>query len=170
MNDKQACAADPMAFGRRYLGHYFTVPSPAFHRQLGKLWQKRVMKGMTPGEDTLPAMLSAPGCRLALAAPRGHAKSTVMSLQNVLHAALYGYKKYILLVSDTESQATAFLDCIKAELEDNEEILTAFGAQKGKRGHSFAERLPHRRGGLGTNAARPPPRGQTARSDPAGRY
>ena len=132
MNDKQACAADPMAFGRRYLGHYFTVPSPAFHRQLGKLWQKRVMKGMTPGEDTLPAMLSAPGCRLALAAPRGHAKSTVMSLQNVLHAALYGYKKYILLVSDTESQATAFLDCIKAELEDNEEILTDFGAQKGK--------------------------------------
>ena len=93
MNDKQACAADPMAFGRRYLGHYFTLSSPAFHRQLGRLWQKRVMKGMTPGEDTLPTMLAAPGCRLALAAPRGHAKSTVMSLQNVLHAALYGYPR-----------------------------------------------------------------------------
>ena len=132
MNDKQTCAADPMAFGRRYLGHYFTVSSPTFHRQLGKLWQKRVMKGLIPAEDTLPAMLAAPGCRLALAAPRGHAKSTVMSLQNVLHAALYGYKKYILLVSDTESQATAFLDCIKAELEDNEQLLADFGPQKGK--------------------------------------
>ena len=132
MNDKQACAADPMAFGRRYLGHYFTLSSPAFHRQLGRLWQKRVMKGMTPGEDTLPTMLAAPGCRLALAAPRGHAKSTVMSLQNVLHAALYGYKKYILLVSDTESQATSFLDCIKAELEENEDLLADFGPQKGK--------------------------------------
>ena len=132
MNDKQACAADPMAFGRRYLGHYFTATSPAFHKQLGKLWQKRVMKGLIPGQDTLPTMLAAPGCRLALAAPRGHAKSTVMSLQNVLHAALYGYKKYILLVSDTESQATAFLDCIKAELEDNEDILADFGPQKGK--------------------------------------
>lgn len=132
MNDKQACAADPMVFGRRYLEHYFTVSSPAFHRQLGKLWQKRVMKGAIPSDDTLPAMLSAPGCRLALAAPRGHAKSTVMSLQNVLHAALYGYKKYILLVSDTESQATAFLDCIKAELEDNELLLADFGPQKGK--------------------------------------
>ena len=132
MNDKQTCAADPMAFGRRYLGHYFTVSSPTFHRQLGKLWQKRVMKGLIPAEDTLPAMLAAPGCRLALAAPRGHAKSTVMSLQNVLHAALYGYKKYILLVSDTESQATAYLDCIKAELEDNEQLLADFGPQKGK--------------------------------------
>ena len=132
MNDKQTCAADPMAFGRQYLGHYFTVSSPTFHRQLGKLWQKRVMKGLIPAEDTLPAMLAAPGCRLALAAPRGHAKSTVMSLQNVLHAALYGYKKYILLVSDTESQATAFLDCIKAELEDNEQLLADFGPQKGK--------------------------------------
>ncbi|MBR4991592.1 MAG: phage terminase large subunit [Clostridia bacterium] len=132
MNDKQACAADPMAFGRRYLGHYFTLSSPAFHRQLGRLWQKRVMKGMTPGEDTLPTMLAASGCRLALAAPRGHAKSTVMSLQNVLHAALYGYKKYILLVSDTESQATSFLDCIKAELEENEDLLADFGPQKGK--------------------------------------
>ncbi len=130
--DDAACAADPMAFGRRYLSHYFTSPSPPFHRQLSKLWQKRVMGGLVPGPDTLEAMLGAPGCRLALAAPRGHAKSTVMSLQNVLHAALYGYKKYILLVSDTESQAAAFLDCIKAELEDNEALLDRFGPQKGK--------------------------------------
>ena len=55
-----------------------------------------------------------------------------MSLQNVLHAALYGYKKYILLVSDTESQATAFLDCIKAEQEENEALIADFGPQKGK--------------------------------------
>ena len=55
-----------------------------------------------------------------------------MSLQNVLHAALYGYKKYILLVSDTEAQAVAFLDAIKAELEDNELLLEVFGPQKGR--------------------------------------
>ncbi|MFR6518665.1 MAG: hypothetical protein ACLUPV_05220 [Bilophila wadsworthia] len=45
----------------------------------------------------------------AIAAPRGHAKSTVMSLQNVLHAALFGY---ILLVSDTGSGGQ-LLDAIK---------------------------------------------------------
>ena len=132
MEKKHDCAADPQAFGRTYLGHYFTSPGPAFHKKLCRLWQKQVMKGAVPGPDTLPRLLTAPGCRLALAAPRGHAKSTVMSLQNALHAALYGYKKYILLVSDTESQATAFLDCIKAELEDNEAILADFGPQKGK--------------------------------------
>ena len=53
-----------------------------------RLWQKQVMKGKAPGPETLPHILSAPGCRLALAAPRGHAKSTVMSLQNVLDADL----------------------------------------------------------------------------------
>ncbi len=136
MTDKQplpqACAADPMVFGRRYLGHYFTAASPPFHRQMCRLWQKRVMKGLVPDAATLPRLLAAPGCRLALAAPRGHAKSTVMSLQNALHAALYGYKKYILLVSDTENQAVAFLDAIKAELEDNELLLADFGPQKGK--------------------------------------
>ena len=126
------CAADPQTFGRRYLSHYFTCPSPSFHRTLCRLWKKQVMKGKTPSPDTLPELLSAPGCRLALAAPRGHAKSTVMSLQNVLHAALFGYKKYILLISDTESQATAFLDCIKTELEENEALIADFGSQKGK--------------------------------------
>ncbi len=129
---QKSCAADPMAFGRRYLGHYFTAASPPFHRQLCRLWQKRVMKGRIPGGDTLDQMLAAPGCRLALAAPRGHAKSTVMSLQNALHAALYGYKKYILLVSDTESQAVAFLDAIKAELEENQLLQADFGPQKGR--------------------------------------
>lgn len=110
MNHQPDCAGQPMDFGRKYLSHYFTVPSPAFHKKLCALWRRQVMKNKAPGPDTLEEMLAAPGCRLALAAPRGHAKSTIMSLQNVLHAALYGYKKYILLVSDTESQATAFLD------------------------------------------------------------
>ena len=67
------------------------------------------------------------------AAPRGHAKSTVMSLKNALHAALYGYKRYILLVSDTETQAVGFLDAIKSELEENPRILRDFGEQPGKK-------------------------------------
>ena len=132
MNHQPDCAGQPMDFGRNYLSHYFTVPSPAFHKKLCTLWRRQVMKNKSPVPDTLEEMLTAPGCRLALAAPRGHAKSTIMSLQNVLHAALYGYKKYILLVSDTESQATAFLDCIKAELEENEALIADFGPQKGK--------------------------------------
>lgn len=77
-------------------------------------------------------ILTASGTRSAIAAPRGHAKSTVMSLKNVLHAALYGYKKYILLISDTEGQASGFLDALKYELEGNENLLRDFGEQPGK--------------------------------------
>lgn len=36
-----------------------------------------------------------------------------MSLKNVLHAALYSYKKYILLIPDTEDQAAGFLNAVK---------------------------------------------------------
>ena len=98
----QAAARDPAEFGKYYLSHYCTRPSPPFHRQLSQLWRRRVMKGRDPLTDR-EAMLSDKGTRSAVAAPRGHAKSTVMSLQNVLHAALYGYKRYILLISDTEA-------------------------------------------------------------------
>ena len=127
----QQAAREPGFFGSHYLPHYFTLPPPAFHRELDALWKKRVMKGRNPLEagEAQPAL---PGTRSAVAAPRGHAKSTVMSLKNVLHAALYGYKKYILLISDTESQASGFLDAVKNELEYNEAILRDFGEQAGK--------------------------------------
>ena len=130
--DYRRAATDLEFFGRHYLAHYFALPSPAFHRELDRLWSARVMKNRSPllacGE-----ILSETGTRTAVAAPRGHAKSTVMSLKNALHAALYGYKKYILLVSDTEAQAVGFLDAIKTELEENERILRDFGEQTGKK-------------------------------------
>lgn len=127
------CAPSPLEFGRIFLPHYCTSRTPKFHRELCRQWQTLVMKRKNPGrESSLRAMLRAKGRRLVIAAPRGHGKSTVMSLQNVLHAALYGYKKYILLVSDTEAQAVAFLDAIKAELECNELLLEVFGVQKGR--------------------------------------
>ncbi len=129
---REGCAGDPTLFGKAYLSHYFTLPTPAFHKRLARLWTKQVMGGRVPLGEDLNAILSGEGCRLVIAAPRGHAKSTVMSLQNVLHAALYGYRKYILLISDTESQASAFLDAIKTELETNDAILRDFGDMRGK--------------------------------------
>ena len=124
-------ARDPTLFGRTYLAHYFTRPSPPFHRELAALWRQRVMKKRDPLSHRAE-MRAAKGTRSAIAAPRGHAKSTVMSLQNVLHAALYGYKQYILLISDTETQAITFLDAIKNELETNELLCRDFGQQMGK--------------------------------------
>ena len=133
--DEAACrraAADLDFFARRYLPHYFSLPSPAFHAALDELWRTRVLGGYDPVREGA-AILAKTGTRTVIAAPRGHAKSTVMSLKNVLHAALYGYKRYILLISDTEAQAVGFLDAIKSELEDNERILRDFGEQPGKK-------------------------------------
>lgn len=130
--DYRLGATDLGHFGRYYLPHYFTRTSPPFHRRLDALWKRRVMKGMDPVTDAV-SMLTAPGKRSAVAAPRGHAKSTVMTLKNVLHAALYGYKQYILLISDTETQAAGFLESIKYELETNPRILRDFGEQVGKK-------------------------------------
>jgi len=130
--ERAALMRDPMAFGRRLLPHYLSLPPPPFHRALCALWRECVMKRRDPATEAgRAAILSLPGRRLAVAAPRGHAKSTVMSLQNVLHAAVCGYKRYILLISDTAEQACAFLEAIKTELEYNEELLALFGPQKG---------------------------------------
>lgn len=130
--DYRRGATDLGYFGRYYLPHYFTRASPPFHRRLDALWKRRVMKNMDPVTDAV-SMLTAPGKRSAVAAPRGHAKSTVMTLKNVLHAALYGYKQYILLISDTETQASGFLESIKYELETNPGSCGTLVSRWGKR-------------------------------------
>ena len=64
---------------------------------------------------------------VAIAAPRGFAKSTAITLSYTLAAILFRERKFVLLVSDTESQAAFFLGNIKKELEDNEDIKKLFG-------------------------------------------
>ena len=64
----RAASQDPEKFGRYYLSHYFTRPSPPFHRQLSALWRRRVMKGKDPLSDC-DAMLTDKGTRSAIAAP-----------------------------------------------------------------------------------------------------
>ena len=51
--------------------------------------------------------------------PRGGAKSTLGTLAYPLRAALEGREPYIWIVSDTQHQACAHLENIKAELLDN---------------------------------------------------
>lgn len=65
--------------------------------------------------------------RIALAAPRGHAKSTCFSLVYPLWCLLTKRKRFILMVSDTASQATSLLGSIIEELETNDRIIADFG-------------------------------------------
>ena len=65
--------------------------------------------------------------------PRGHAKSTNFTFKDSLHAILYAYKHYILILSDSSEQAEGFLDDIKTEFEDNGNIIMDFGSLKGEK-------------------------------------
>lgn len=67
---------------------------------------------------------------VAIAAPRGHAKSTGITLSYTLACALFRERSFILLVSDTETQACLFLGQLKAELQENEIIVNTFGVKR----------------------------------------
>src|SRR5687767_11765630 len=67
----------------------------------------------------LQNMISDRPQRIAIAAPRGHAKSTIVSETFVLWCICYKLEHYILIVSQTLDQASAYLSHIKHELETN---------------------------------------------------
>lgn len=71
---------------------------------------------------------------VAIAAPRGHAKSTAITLGYGLSALLFRERKYMLIVSDTEEQASMFLGMMKQELQENEELIDLFELWKNDKG------------------------------------
>lgn len=92
-----------------------SVRSPAFHYEL---WQEACSDHKY----------------VAISAPRGHAKSTAGTLAYGLCSLLFREAKFLLIVSDTESQASMFLNAIKSELLDNEAIGDLFQLKKNEKG------------------------------------
>jgi len=64
---------------------------------------------------------------VAIAAPRGHAKSTAITLAYALANIILRERSFLLIVSDTETQATYFLNDLKSKLIDNPDIVQMFG-------------------------------------------
>lgn len=129
---KELAAIDLAYFGRAYLPHYFIRQSPAFHDELDNIWFKGVLKSKNPLQES-KVISRMDGSRQGTAAPRGHAKSTNFTFKDTLHAVLYQYKHYPIIISDSSDQAEGFLDDIKTELEDNPHILEDFGELKGNK-------------------------------------
>jgi predicted phage terminase large subunit-like protein len=71
---------------------------------------------------------------VAIAAPRGHAKSTAVTLGYGLSTLLFRERKFMLLVSDTEAQASLFLGNIKNALQTNEQLIELFGIKRNDKG------------------------------------
>lgn len=92
-----------------YLSPIYDTPSPTpeFHRSCWNLYCS----------DARMA---------AVAAPRGHAKSTALTHNYVLAAALFREEQYIIIVGASEEMAIEHLGDIANELRENEELRTAF--------------------------------------------
>ena len=94
----------PRAFAEIYMTHNCNKPFSRMHEEMFGL-----LSGMTENRKA----------RLAIAAPRGHAKSTIVSLVYVLWCVLYSKEKLVLIASNTITQATALLKDIKDQLKRN---------------------------------------------------
>ncbi|RMD52274.1 hypothetical protein D6827_00350 [Candidatus Parcubacteria bacterium] len=108
---------EPLLFAQKFLTHHFVdqvsnqvIPSPEFHYEIIETYLAHR--------------------KVAVAAPRGHAKSTITSFVYILHQAVYGFKKNIVIISASEDMAKRFLRRIREELETNKKIKWLFGVLK----------------------------------------
>lgn len=68
---------------------------------------------------------------VAIAAPRRHAKSTAITGAYVLASVLFRSKNYVIIISDTITQATQFLNDIKDQLYNNDKLRALFKLKQG---------------------------------------
>ncbi|MEM6503851.1 MAG: phage terminase large subunit [Planctomycetota bacterium] len=109
---RRSASASPRKFAQVYLPHHFRIPGSRMHEQLFN--------------DLLELSDAEGGSRLAVAAPRSHAKTTVVSLAFVLWSLLYERERFVLLVSATREQAQKLLADIRSELTTNDRLLDDF--------------------------------------------
>ena len=97
-------AQSPQKFAEVYLQSHCNLPFSAMHKELFILLEQATEKR---------------NLHIAVAAPRGHAKSTVVSLAYVLWCICYGLEQHIVIISNTADQSVDLLKAIKDELESN---------------------------------------------------
>lgn len=97
---------NPLLWGMFYFPHYFRKTSPKFHLTLLKESLKRLF--------------------LAAQAPRGSAKSTIITFLKPTHNIIFKKKHFIILVQNTYAKSAASLENIKKELRDNQRLRVDF--------------------------------------------
>lgn len=98
---------DILYFAEYYLPHFLENRTPVFHKEILKLLQEE--------------------SRLAIAAPRGFAKSTLVQIIYGLHCLLFNEGEDILSISMSANLAEDWIRKIKFELEGNDKIKNDFG-------------------------------------------
>lgn len=114
----QRAKGDYEFFARTYFPHYIKHANAVLHDYL---YQR------------LPAIVDAKeGQHEAIAAPRGNAKSTLVTQIFTLWCVLTGRKRYPIIVMDALDQAATMLEAIKAELQFNPRLAMDFPSAAGQ--------------------------------------
>jgi len=102
-------------FAKFFLGEYCLLPFSQMHFDL---FQKNPERR---------------GRHEVIAAPRGHAKTTIRSFIDIVHDICYRLEDYILIISETATVGDDRVRDLKYEIETNERIREYFGDLSGDR-------------------------------------
>lgn len=92
---------------------YFPLETPPFHKEI------------------LDLISDKDNRRVGVIAPRGHAKSTTVDMTYPLWAGCFQQEEFVVIISDTYTQAAEFINALKDEFENNPKIKWLFGNMKG---------------------------------------
>ena len=92
---------------------YFPLETPPFHKEILDLISNKENR------------------RVGVIAPRGHAKSTTVDMTYPLWAGCFEQEEFVVIISDTYTQAAEFINALKDEFENNPKIKWLFGNMKG---------------------------------------
>lgn len=116
---KVICRDDLYLFAIRYFPHYLKRPSSKLHKFLYKTISNELSKHKG-------------GIKWAIAAPRGNAKSSLVSTILPIWCVCYQKKRFVIMLSNTASQAEDFVADIRRELEFNVKLQKDFPEACGK--------------------------------------
>lgn len=105
-NRKEAEAM--LLFGQTYCPEHFPSAHPRLHTDLMSLFFDKASK------------------LKAVAVPRAHSKSTLVSFLFALYCICFQKKKFIAIVSDSEDKAKDFVIRLRDELEHNKDLIADF--------------------------------------------
>lgn len=90
------------------------------------LFEKHILFESPQFHSDIIALFQLPGHK-AVAAPRGFAKSTLVSLIYLCWLVVYEKKHFILLISDSLTQSNEFVNTLKYEIENNARLNYIYG-------------------------------------------
>src|SRR3990167_7258083 len=103
----EAFAANELVFGMYFFGHYFRQESPPFHLTICREANNNLF--------------------LAVEAPRGSSKSTLMTFIKPSHKICFKKSRFRIIVQNTYAKSAASLENIKKEFKDNARLKSVFG-------------------------------------------